>query len=244
MRPDADDTLKQTNEIGMAIPLLDTLAIDAKTITADALLTQRTLAAYLHGRNAHYVFTVKDNQPTLLADLRLAFAQRGAPAFEHGPEYAHGRIETRRIWTTTTLNHYLDFPHIGQAFCIERHVIHKRSGKTTTEVVFGITSHTPQTADAERLLSLNRGHWCIENSCHSVIDWNWDEDRSTIRTGFGPQNITRLRRFAVGLIKTKSSDSVAATIRRLQRKPRLVFDYLRMTENSNRCQRPPVAVVA
>ena len=134
MRPDADDTLKQTNAIGMAIPLLDTLAIDAKTITADALLTQRKLAAYLHGRNAHYVFTVKDNQPTLLADLRLAFAQRGAPAFEHGPEYAHGRIETRRIWTTTTLNHYLDFPHVGQAFCIERHVVHKRSGKTTTEV--------------------------------------------------------------------------------------------------------------
>ena len=35
----ADDTLKQTNEIGMVIPLLDTLPIAAKTITADALLT-------------------------------------------------------------------------------------------------------------------------------------------------------------------------------------------------------------
>jgi predicted transposase YbfD/YdcC len=52
MLPDADDTLKQTNEIGMAIPLLDTLAIDAKTITADALLTQRKLAASLRERNA------------------------------------------------------------------------------------------------------------------------------------------------------------------------------------------------
>jgi hypothetical protein len=86
------------------------------------------------------------------------------------------------------------------------------------------------------VLTLNRHHWCIENSCHWIIDWNFDEDRSTIRTGFGPENVTRLRRFAVGLIKAVSSDSVAATLRRLQRSPRLVFDYLRMTENSTRRQ--------
>jgi hypothetical protein len=104
MLPRADDTLKQTNEIGMVIPLLDTLGLNGKTLTADALLTQRKLAAYLLERDAHYVFTVKDNQPNLLADLRLAFAQPGAPQFEQGPECAHGRIETRRIWTTTALN--------------------------------------------------------------------------------------------------------------------------------------------
>lgn len=232
----ADDTLKQTNEIGMVIPLLDSLPLEGKTLTADALLTQRKLAAYLLERGAHYVFTVKDNQPTLLADLRLAFQQRGAAHFEHGPECAHGRIETRRIWTTTALNDYLDFPGLGQAFCIERHVIEKRTGKTSIERVYGITSHTPETADAERVLTLNRRHWRIENSCHWIIDWNFDEDRSTIRTGFGPENVTRLRRFAVGLVKAVSSDSVAATLRRLQRNPRLVFDYLRMTENSTRRQ--------
>ncbi|MCI0401150.1 MAG: hypothetical protein L0Z68_07600, partial [Gammaproteobacteria bacterium] len=33
-------------------------------------------------------------------------------------DYAHGRIETRTIWTTTALNAYLDFPHVGQAFVI------------------------------------------------------------------------------------------------------------------------------
>ena len=232
----ADDTLKQTNEIGMVIPLLDTLPIAAKTITADALLTQRKLAVYLLKRDAHYVFTVKDNQPNLIADLRLAFASLGAPPFEQGPECAHGRIETRRIWTTTALNDYLDFPGVGQAFCIERQVIDKRTGQTSLERVYGITSHAPESANAERVLSLNRHHWCIENSCHWIIDWNFDEDRSTIRTGFGPENVTRLRRFAVGLIKAVSSDSVAATLRRLQRRPRLVLDYLRMTQNSTRRQ--------
>jgi predicted transposase YbfD/YdcC len=236
MLPRADDTLKQTNEIGMVIPLLDTLPLNGKTLTADAPLTQRKLAAYLLERGAYYVFTVKDNQPNLLADLRLAFTQPSAPHFEQGPECAHGRIETRRIWTTTALNDYLDFPGVGQAFCIERHVVDKRTGNTSRERVYGITSHAPETANAERVLTLNRRHWCIENSCHWIIDWNFDEDRSTIRTGFGPENLTRLRRVAVGLIKAVSSDSVAATLRRLQRNPRLVFDYLRMTENSRRRQ--------
>jgi hypothetical protein len=36
-----------------------------------------------------------------------------------------------------------------------------------------------------------------------MIDWVFDEDRSTIRTGFGLENMTRLRRFAISLIKSK-----------------------------------------
>ena len=81
-------------------------------------------------------------------------------------------------------------------------------------------------------MAFNRDHWRVE-ACHYILDWNWDEDRCTLRTGHGPQNMTRLRRFAIGLIKSKSRDSVAATIRRLARNPRIVFDYLRMTDNSN-----------
>ena len=42
-----------------------------------------------------------------------------------------------------------------------------------------------------------------------------------------------LRVFAIGLIKSNSRDSVSATIRRLARNTRIVFDYLRMTDNSN-----------
>ena len=43
---------------------------------------------------------------------------------------------------------------------------------------------------------------------------------------------TRLRRFAIGLIKARH-DCIAAAMRRLDRHPRRVFDYLRMTENSS-----------
>ncbi|OGL45811.1 MAG: hypothetical protein A2161_22655 [Candidatus Schekmanbacteria bacterium RBG_13_48_7] len=57
---------KQTNEIKIAIPLPDTIDIQRKTITADALLTQRKFACYLVERKAHYHFTIKSNQKQLL----------------------------------------------------------------------------------------------------------------------------------------------------------------------------------
>ena len=82
------------------------------------------------------------------------------------------------------------------------------------------------------MLAINRGHWAIE-STHYIIDWNYDEDRSRIRTSFGPENITRLRRFAVGILKSfQTAQSIAEVMRKLCFCTRRVFDYLRMTKNS------------
>jgi len=227
------EELKQTNEIKMAIPLLDAIDIQGKDITADALLTQRKFARYLvKDRKAHYHFTVKGNQATLLEDIQLYFQDRKEPDFiAYGPP-DHGRIETRKIWTTTELNPYLDFPHVQQAFVIERESVEKKSGQISHDIAYAITSRKPQQATPQQLLAINRGHWSIENSCHYILDWNFDEDRSRIRTGYGPENISRLRRFAIGLIKSKRVISVAQKMRELTRNVRLVFDYLRMTKNS------------
>ena len=232
---DSDET-KQTNEIGMFVPLLEGIAIRGKDITADALLTQRKLAAYLVQRGAHYHFTVKGNQATLQSDIALLFQNRKEPDFVEVTPPVHGRIETRRIWCSTALNEYLDFPHVGQVFLIEREAVYKKSGKVTTEVALGMTSRPPEQASPQRILEINRGHWTIENRCHYVIDWNFDEDRSRIRTGYGPENISRLRRFAVGIIQfiSDGKSSVAQKMQQLNRNTRLVFDYLRMTNNSTR----------
>ena len=221
----------------MTIPLVETIDIEGKEVSTDALLTQRKLADYLvRERKAHYHFTVKGNQPGILQDLELYFQDRGHPHFvEHTPP-DHGRIETRKIWTTTELNDYLDFPHVGQAFLVERHCTEKKTGKTSLEIAYGLTSRTPEQADPRRVLKVNRGHWTIENSCHYILDWNYDEDRSRIRTGHGPDNITRLRRFAIGVIKSHGARSVAQKMRQLTRNVRLVLDYLRMTENSCACR--------
>ena len=231
---EGSDEEKQTNEIKIAIPLLDSIDITGKTITADALLTQRDLAKYLvEERGAQYHFTVKGNQKYLLEDIAHYFEN-----LNKGPDHIttdgidHGRIEIRRIWTTGELNGYLYFPHVGQAFMVERITINKKSGKQSRDIAYGITSKPPEKASAAQVLQDNRGHWSIENKCHYIIDWNYDEDRSRIRTGYGPENITRLRRFAVGILKSKGVRSVAQKMRQLTQNTRAVFYYLKMTRNS------------
>lgn len=217
----------------MAILLLESSDIAGKDITGDALLTQRAIATYIVGEQAHYHFTAKGNQPGLQQDIALLFENRGPADFVEFSPPDHGRIETRSIWCSEALNDYIGFPHVGQVFLIERESVDKKTGVYSSEIALGITSRTPQEASPQRVLTINREHWSIE-SVHYIIDLNYDEDRSRIRTGFGPENITRLRRFAVGILKSfqKPTQSIAEMMRKLSFRTRIVFDYLRMTANS------------
>ena len=58
------------------------------------------------------------------------------------------------------------------------------------------------TADAERLLALNRGRRSIE-AMYRVLNepTGCNEDHSRIKSGYGPKNMTCLRRFAIRLIR-------------------------------------------
>lgn len=223
---------KRTNEIKTAIPLLDSIDIEGKTITADALLTQSDFAKYIvEKRKAHYHFTAKDNQKNLLKEVASFFENVSwVPDHMTKDKPNHGRNETRKIWVTTEINEYLKFPHVAQAFKIER-ITYRKNQKNSRVIAYGITSKSPQTATAKQILQDNRQHWSIENSCHYILDWNFDEDRCRISKGYGPENITRLRRFAIGLLKSKGVCNVAQKMRQLSFSPRLVFDYLKIPGN-------------
>ena len=124
---------------------------------------------------------------------------------------AHGRREQREIWTTTALNDYLSrySPANGQALRHSPHTTAKcaRAGScdASVDTSWGVDRHTPRTPPGPQrnCCAFNRGHWTIENSLHRIIDDsdNWNEDNSRIRTGHGPENMTGLRRFAIGVIK-------------------------------------------
>lgn len=231
---DTSDKLKRTNEIKTVEPLLKPLDIEGKNITGDALLTQRNIVKNIvEDKQANYFLTVKENQPTLYDDIKYYFDNTNSD-YEFGtidpPD--HGRIETRKIRTTTELNGYLTFPHIGQVYEIERERIEKRTGKISKEIVYGITNTSPKEVPPKKILEINRHHWGVENSCHYILDWNYNEDRCRIRTGNGPENVSRLRKFAISLFKSKGIVNVSEKIRMASFSKRIVFDYLKMTKNS------------
>ena len=203
---------KQTNKIKTAAPPLDHIDILGRTITTGALLTQRELARYLVARGALYHFTVKLNQKKLYEDIGCYFYPHCGPAeFVSTGNGEHGRIEVRQVSITTALNDYLDFPHVGQAFRIKRETIDKKTSKSSSKTIYCITSQIVCQSSPAKILANNRKHWSAE-SCHWMIDWNYDEDRCQIRTGHGPENITRLRHFAIGLPKSKGSKDTTPTI--------------------------------
>jgi hypothetical protein len=64
-------------------------------------------------RGAHYILTVKDNQPKLRAQL-AALPWRDVPATADTRERGHGRPE-RRTLKVTAVAAGLRFPHAAQA---------------------------------------------------------------------------------------------------------------------------------
>ncbi len=62
---------EKTNEIKHVKPLFENLKIEGSVVTADALHTQKEIANYLvEEKKADFLFTVKENQPTLLEDIK------------------------------------------------------------------------------------------------------------------------------------------------------------------------------
>ncbi len=212
-----------TNEIPCIQPLLANLDIKDTVVTADALHTQRETARYLvEDKGADYVFTVKDNQPTLRQDIEMLHLEAG-PAQHTTLDKAHGRIEQREIWTSTVLNEYLNFPFVQQVFCIKRTTTDLLGNcvagrKVTEEIVVGVSSLPPEKASPARLLSLNRGEWEIENRSHYVRDVTYKEDGSQVRTGNGPQVMAGLRNISISLLRLAGAENIAAATRYLSRK--------------------------
>lgn len=122
-------------------------------------------------------------------------------------------MEIRRIWTSTGLQGYWDFPYAAQAFVIRREVTHLVTGQRSLETVYGLTSLSPEKADPRRLLGLNRGHWVIENGLHWVRDVVFDEDHCRIRRGAGAHVMASLRNLAISLLRLAGALHIAPALR-------------------------------
>ena len=125
----------------------------------------------------------------------------------------HGRIEKRTLRTTTILTKQQDWAGLKQGFEIVRERTEK--GEKTVEVAYGITSLSPERAEAKRLLELNRGHWGIENKLHYRRDVSMGEDASRIRKGVAPQVMAALRNSVIHVLGDVVAPSIASAMRKM-----------------------------
>ena len=207
----------KTNEIPMFPVLCDRMEIGGAVITADAMHAQRGHATYLAGRGAHYLFTVKRNQPGLFAQL-AALPWRQVPVAHDARERGHGRHE-RRTLKITAVAAGLAFPHAAQAIQIVRRRKLRGKKKWSRETVYAITSLTAVQASPAELAAIIRGHWMIEDRLHWVRDMDFDEDRSQIRTGSGPRVMASLRNLVLTILRLAGAISIAAALRHHARRP-------------------------
>lgn len=208
----------KTNEIPMLPTLLDTIDLTRTIVTADAMHCQKTHAGYLvDQRGAHYLLTVKGNQPALHSQLAgLPWADVPTGHFAGGK--AHGRIEQRTL-KVLTVTAGIAFPHAAQALQITRRTRKPSNSQWSTETVYAVTDLTAAQAQPQQLADWIRGHWHIENKLHWVRDVTFDEDRSQIRTGHGPQVMASLRNLAISALRLAGHTNIAHAVRHYANRP-------------------------
>lgn len=164
---------------------------------------------------------VKANQPQLRWELEQLFADPELVAATgtstRTVTKGHGRLEVRRLWTSTALVGYSDWPGLAQAVCVEREVVRLNTGEVRRERSYAVTSLRSEQADAAALLALWRGHWSIENRLHWVRDVGFAEDRSPARVGNVPQVLAATRNTVIGLLRAHGRAAIATTRRALAR---------------------------
>src|SRR6266568_2738024 len=215
----------KTNEITMFTSLLGQAGdLREALVTADALHAQREHATWLAERGAHYLVTVKGNQPGLLRQLR-SLPWKQVPAGHVQDGRGHGRIE-RRIVKAVTVAAGIAFPHAAQAIQVTRKSRRPGSRRWRTETSYAITSLPAAQARPGQLAAWIRGHWKIENQLHWVRDVTFGEDASTARTGTGPHVMAALRNLVISILRLAGHAGIAAALRHAARDPARPFRLL------------------
>ena len=200
----------KSNEITAVPKLLELLELTGAVVTVDAMHCQRETAAAIRARGADYIFTVKQNQPTLCDELSRMFSRFGERGYQKSGvrtwitnERSHGRTERREYHVAPVpadwrLRHeWMDVRSVGMI-----HRYRQCGDKVHEEAVFVISSLPPK---VKRIAEKIRGHWGIENSLHWVLDVTFSEDSSRIRKGDAPEIASIFRRLALNVLQRDTS---------------------------------------
>ncbi len=197
----------KSNEITAIPELLRMLDVKKAIVTIDAMGCQKEIAAQIKEQKADYVLALKDNQPTLHADVKELFVKGLETDFAgmthqeiQTKDEGHGRKETR-TYTMIRLSREWLAKHpewkglkcIGMV-CSERQIGDK---DPTGETRFFITSLS---LNVKTFAHAVRSHWAIENNLHWILDVSYREDENRSRKDHTPENLAWIRRMTASLL--------------------------------------------
>jgi predicted transposase YbfD/YdcC len=203
-------TEAKSNEITAIPELLKQIELKDSLITIDAMGCQKDIARDIVNGGGDFVIGLKDNQPKLREAVETHFDKHLELDLEYlqyrsheTSESSHGRIDERSYFLTKIPPDFAlkkEWPWI-KAIGYSLRVTEHADGTETDETRYYILSRY---LSGKRFSEAVRGHWAIE-SMHWVLDVNFREDDSRTRERTLGNNLSWLRRFAVGLLKRHSS---------------------------------------
>jgi len=198
----------KSNEITALPALLELLDLHEKIVTSDAMGCQKDMARTIVAGGGDYILAVKDNQPTLHAEIQAAFAAAPPPPARSSrlsttEDQGHGREEQRTVQVLPArgaLSAVQRALWVGvlSIVMVTRVVWCEATGKESMEVSYFLSSLPPQ---ARRIGAAIRGHWSIENGLHWVLDVVFREDARRVYDRTTAENRAFLNRLAVSLLR-------------------------------------------
>jgi predicted transposase YbfD/YdcC len=202
----------KSNEITAMPQLLELLDLREKIVTTDAMGCQKEVAQTIVEHGGDYVLAVKDNQPSLHAEIQAAFAATEKSPCSSWHTYTteaneHGREEQRRVRVLPAADHlpmsqFVAWAGLWTLVMVVRVVTNRTTGVTSTEAAYFISSLRP---NARRIGRAIRGHWSIENGLHWVLDVVFREDARRLYERTAAANTAFLNRLALSLLRGDSN---------------------------------------
>jgi predicted transposase YbfD/YdcC len=204
----------KSNEITAMPQLLKLLDLHEKIVTTDAMGCQKDIAKTIVAGGGDYILAVKDNQPTLHAEMKAAFATAATPPARSPRLYTtedqgHGREEQRTVQVLPARGH-LSAAQVAAwlgvltIVLVTRVVWCEATGVESSEVSYFLSSLPP---NARRIVTAIRGHWSIENGLHWVLDVVFREDARRLYDRMAAENVAFLNRLALSLLRGDAGKS-------------------------------------
>lgn len=214
-------TAAKSNEITAIPQVLELVDVQGAIVTIDAMGCQTEIAKQIVKRKGNYVLPVKGNQGKLEEAVETYFDEHLEDDFARvkvsrlvTEERRHGRLERREYLQVDVpkslpgRERWAGLKTLGMAIRTR-----EIGGQETGEVQYYISSLK---RNVKLFARASRGHWGIENTCHWTLDMTFREDESRTRERHVAENLSWLRRFALGLLKQHPDQKTSLVMKRRQ----------------------------